>query len=325
MTTVKQREKSSRGLKAVIILSLIVAFFGTVVFLAYGPIPTFRDLWITSAMTTMNHKYLATWFFSDEMIRASLDRNRVVEPEGETDASLIESSGIAGDGVEMIPINKLGFKAYLLKVKDPSKVELATTNRLLQAGQLLTDIAEGENAVAAINAGGFYDPDGMGNGGTPTGLVVKDGEVLFDSGAETYNIIGFNENHVLVLGRYTVAQLQEKGILDAVNFEPFLILNGEPAIVKGNGGWGVAPRTAIGQTRDGTVLFLIVDGRQASSVGASLKDVMDIMLEYGAVNAANLDGGSSSALYLNGEIVSSPCAATANGLRRIPTAFVVKR
>ena len=94
-------------------------------------------------------------------------------------------------------------------------------------------------------------------------------------------------------------------------------------ITRGDGGWGVGPRTAIGQRKDGTVLFLVIDGRQPGySVGATLRDIQNIMYEEGAVIAANLDGGSSSTLYYNGKVINKP--ADLLGERMIPTAFVVK-
>lgn len=96
---------------------------------------------------------------------------------------------------------------------------------------------------------------------------------------------------------------------------------GEPAITQGDGGWGLAPRTAIGQKKDGTILMLVIDGRQVGSIGATLKDVQEIMLEYGAFNAANLDGGASSVLYYKNKIINHPCSQY--GERNAPSFFIV--
>ena len=108
-----------------------------------------------------------------------------------------------------------------------------------------------------------------------------------------------------------------------MEFGPFLVVNGKASFVKGNGGWGIAPRTAIGQRADGIVLFLVIDGRTTTSVGADMDDLATIMVNYGAINAANLDGGSSSALVINNKIENKPVAAGKNGLRPIPTAWIV--
>ena len=127
----------------------------------------------------------------------------------------------------------------------------------------------------------------------------------------------------LIVGNYSKAELKEKDVVEGISFGPALIVNGEKMITHGDGGWGVGPRTAIGQRKDGTVLFLVIDGRQPGySVGATLRDIQNIMYEEGAVIAANLDGGSSSTLYYNGKVINKP--ADLLGERMIPTAFVVK-
>ena len=119
----------------------------------------------------------------------------------------------------------------------------------------------------------------------------------------------------------TGKQALEEGIRDAVSFGPTLIVNGEALSGIGTGG-GLNPRTAIGQRADGTVLLLVIEGRQATSLGASYTDLIRVMLEHGAVNAANLDGGSSSVMYYEGSLVNSN--ASVIGLRKMPTAFLVR-
>ena len=121
-------------------------------------------------------------------------------------------------------------------------------------------------------------------------------------------------------------QARKSGIRDAVDFGPFLIVNGKPSFVKGNGGWGDAPRTAIGQREDGIVLLLVIDGRQTGSIGADMVDLTQVMLDYGAINAANMDGGTSTAMELNGSIISNPRnGAFAAKTRPVPNAWIVVR
>ena len=110
------------------------------------------------------------------------------------------------------------------------------------------------------------------------------------------------------------------GLRDAVSFGPALIVNGEAANYSGVGG-GLNPRTAIGQRADGAVLLLAIEGRRSSSMGATMADLIDIMVEYGAVNAFNLDGGMSSSLWYNGEEIIDN--ANIRQDRAIPTAWVV--
>ena len=100
----------------------------------------------------------------------------------------------------------------------------------------------------------------------------------------------------MILGKMSANTALQKGVRDAVTFGPFLIVNGKRSFIKGNGGWGTAPRTAIGQRKDGIVLFLVIDGRKLGLPGADMVDLTNIMSNYGAYNAANLDGGTSSVL-----------------------------
>ena len=116
------------------------------------------------------------------------------------------------------------------------------------------------------------------------------------------------------------------GIRDAIEFGPFLIVNGKKADIRGNGGYGIHPRSAVGQRKDGIVLFLVIDGRRVDSMGASIRDVMDIMDKYGAYNAANLDGGNSSVLVINDKIVNRPIDwYQREQTRKIATGFIVKK
>jgi len=115
---------------------------------------------------------------------------------------------------------------------------------------------------------------------------------------------------------------------DAVEFGPFLIVNGKASFVKGDGGWGIAPRSAIGQRADGIVLFAVINGRNYKSgiLGIDMVGLTELMQNYGAVNAANLDGGSSSSMYYNGKYeMTSVTLYYSNSSWRLPTAFVVEK
>jgi exopolysaccharide biosynthesis protein len=210
----------------------------------------------------------------------------------------------------------------MLIVSNPKRVGVASSGKLGSSGMKLSDIVKDYNAVGGINAGGFSDEGGHGSGGTPTGILIEDGKVLYGKENQRFPLIGFNEDSVLVLGNYTLKEVKDKKIRDAVNFGPFLVINGEPTIKGGNGGGGLQPRTAIGQRKDGTVLMLVIDGRKIDSVGATLKEVQDIMIQYGAYNAANLDGGSSTTMFYGGELINKP--STPAGQRFLPSAFIIK-
>ena len=318
------RHKKSKKSKILIVLISIFAIgLGSGLFLMYGPYSGFRNWLITTAMTTMNHQYLATWFYSDETINMVLKNNRVIEPDEDSNTNLIEINTDSSNSVvykdeydreilehevddlyKIIEIKENGYKGYLAAIYDPSKVKLVTSQYSYK-GEYLVDMANRDGAVLAINGGGFADSGGEGNGGTPMGIVIKDGKII-NSSRSGSGIIGFTEDDKLFLGKISAEEAINKGVRDAVEFGPFLIVNGEVSSVVGNGGYGTHPRSAIGQRQDGIVLFLVIDGRSLTSKGADMDDLISIMKRYGAVNAANLDGGNSSVLIEKGKILNNP-------------------
>ena len=299
-----------------------IAFALTIIFLLYGPIDTVRDLIITSAMTTLSHKYLATRLYSKATIEAVLAKNKVDELGFNTDANAIDTA-VKNGTVKLTKVKGSNYNGWLLEISDLSWVRLGVPKSFGEKGQKLPYLVTDYNAIAGINAGGFADANGFGNGGYAMGIVVVDGTIVKNSTNTYHNLIGFNNKNVLVLGKYTTNEIKAMKIRDAVEFTPFLIINGTPATMTGNGGWGYAPRTAIGQRKDGTVLFLVIDGRSLTSAGCTMKELQRLMIEYGAYNAANLDGGSSTVMSYNGEIVNKPSGSDADGMRFLPNAFLV--
>ena len=317
----------------------------TVLFLLYGPIRAFREWLVTTAMTTMTHQYFATWFYDDETIEHILENNKIIEVNEDTNLDDIVIGGDLNktqyaneyeraifekdpnnDDYKIIEINEKNFDGYLAVVYDPSRVETVVTKKLGTSGQYLTKMAADNDALIAINGGGFNDPNFNSTGGSPLGITVSGGEyVKYESYSGPGGIIGFTDDDKLYLGKCSVQEAKSMGIRDAVTFGPFLIVNGKSSSVLGNGGWGSAPRTAIGQRKDGIVLFLVIDGRKATKFGADMDDMIRIMENYGAYNAANLDGGTSSVLVVDDVIVNDPIDSTgAHKTRPIATGFVLK-
>lgn len=312
----------------------------TVLFLLirYSNIPLFqsiRSIYIETAMTTMSHQYLATEIFSHNEIEevmnstlSSLQKNKIIDyvilPDtSETVSNAVYEEKIRKSQIEAIDISGTGYKGKLLIIHDPSRVKLAISSKFGEIGERLGDIVKRENAVGGINASGFIDVEGVGLGDTPTGIVIKNGKIIYDPKTEMNSIIGFNYKDQLVIGNYNNKELENLNLRDAIEFSPFLIINGEKQIGNGStGGGGIQPRTAIAQTQDGKVLMLVIDGRQVHSLGATLKQVQDILYEYGAYNAASVDGGSSTSMWYKGEIQSKPCGPA--GERLLPTAFIFK-
>ena len=341
----KNKKKWSKKRKILVFLgSAFALFVATFLFLFYGPWDKFRNFWITSAMTTMNHQYLATSFYSDETIQKVLANNNVNEVDEVSDPSLIKfkkyttaiyrnkyekeilTKDPGNDLYKVINISGTSYQGFLVAVYDPSKISIATSKYLGQRGESILTVSKRENAIIAMNAGGFYDPDWNSNGALPHGTVISNGKVVsdFQDANMSGGFIGFTKDNKLVLGKMSKEEAVALGYRDAVEFGPYLIVNGKRSFIKGNGGWGIAPRTAIGQRQDGIVLLLVINGRIPSSIGADMVDLCDVMENYGAYNAANLDGGSSSELVINNKIINTPVGGGDNGLRNMSTFWIVK-
>ena len=324
-----------------------------------GPSQTMGDLLTVSMQETSALKFVPHIYYSNAEVDAILERNSISAGDSETDTSLIviekptptpspeelaaaraseaeieatpsptpppENLLSSEDGIDVFSVVGGTYQGYMMVVHDPSRVTVGTCRDKFDGskGLQLKDIAKRYDAVAAINGGGFEDSGGVGNGGTPVGLVVSEGKLKHTGKDRNYNItVGFDQNNIMVLAKNMSADdAQAKGIRDAITFGPALIVNGEPASVRGESS-GLNPRTAIGQRKDGAVLMLVIDGRQASSLGATYADLISIMLDFGAVNAVNMDGGSSSLMYYKGEYLNSGVVLT--GSRKMPTAFIVR-
>lgn len=342
---VKEKKKSVKGkiFRIILLLFILVVIAGLT--LLYGPWHGFRDWLITTAMTTLNHQWMATTFYSNETIQSVLEQNAVIETGESTNTDEVEIVAVLNDKTyeneyeeailkkddkndlyKVIDIKGEGYTGHLVAIYDPSKISVCTTKYLERKGQYLVDMATENDAVVAINGGGFIDPNYNSLGGVPQGIVIKNGKIISNrSYKKSGGIIGFTEENKLVLGKMTAQEALNKGVRDAVTFGPFLIVNGKPSFIKGNGGWGTAPRSAIGQRKDGIVLFLVIDGRMIGRPGADMVDLTEIMQNYGAYNAANLDGGTSCGLVVEGKLINDP--VNGNGkhkTRMIATGFMVK-
>ena len=246
---------------------------------------------------------------------------------GELPAEGTESS----EWLEIVDIKGPSFRGKMMKIHDPSKVVVGTLDAYGAAyhglylyrrpGDAEDGFIEKYDAIGGTNAGGFYDPNGGGNGGTPDGLVIRDGQIAWGAPGSWYlNVIGFDDNHILHVGDMSGQMALDLHLTSAVSFTPGPVLVKDGVMRTGLGG-GLNPRTCIGQTADGTILLMVLEGRKPDSLGATYDDLARIMFEYGAVNAANLDGGSSSLMYYNGEQICR--GSNLIGMRQMSTAILV--
>lgn len=311
----------------IVFAAVLVAAATGIFTVLYSPFfTTYRDLFVTSAMTSLNHQYLAKLFFSAKDIDAIMKSNQVKTSSENTDIAAIQVADTQSEStntIQSVDISGNGYVGHLLIISDPTKVHVAYSNQLGTKGEKLkTVMASDADLAAGVNAGGFEND--QSTGGVPLGCIIANGKLVYGDMGTSYSMVALTDTGVLTLGSFTPKEALAQGITEAVTFKPFLIVNGQAMITSGNGGWGIAPRTAIGQTKDGKILLLVIDGRQPGySVGATLKDVQDIMQQYGAYNAANLDGGASTVMYYNGQLMNKPSGG--DGERYLPSMFVVEK
>ena len=309
------------------IILAVSALFAGISVVAHGPSPTMRDTLVQSAMQASATKWVPGLFLSQEVIDAIIASSEDVTKEvisiGDYQSEYVDknsgtSSGTgdseqatdewanAIDGMKLITLQKPTFAAYILLVKDPSRIYVGTSSDFSDTtvpGVDIFQIAKKEKCIAAINGGGFSDPGGVGTGNTPIGITYSKGSCVWDE-STTKTFIGFDSNNKLVVfDKITKDKADALGIRDGVCFqtgtENILISNdgNEVTLHKVTNNTATAQRTAIGQRADGTVILLVTDGRTTASPGATYNDVIDIMVQYGAISAGMLDGGSSSMLY----------------------------
>lgn len=319
------------------VLLIAIGLYGVLYTVAKGPSPTMRNLFVRSVRETSAMGFLADWFLTDAEIAEIMSQGKDVELEDsdpslivipkptvpeDTDEPVKDQWGLVdedGDGIIIDPVRGEGYVGYMMVVLDPSRVVMASkVEDFGKRGYTVAEMVEEFDAVAGINAGGFDDPDGQGNGSIPDTLVVSDGVVYYAEKGVQEGFVGFDNNNIMHVGMLYPDQIRDKNIQSGVCFGPVLVSNGVPREQVFS---GINPRTGIGQRSDGAVLMLVIEGRRVSSLGATYQDMVEIFLSYGAVNACNLDGGSSSMMWYQGDYINN-CASVV-GIRPVPTAFLV--
>lgn len=375
------------------VLACLVVLYSVAVFSNIPFIKKWRTIYIETAMSTMEHQWLATDFIPKSIIDRVLSQKDAImaaqdnlesswngdDPSDEISVSktydrfgendffsvfdeidktsfedytskhpdtmtygysklLIDESGLdkpgttihttAGDqvlaidvpnGILIIRVKGSGYTGKLAIIKDSSKVKIAASSKLGSVGETVKDIADKNNAILAINASGFSDAGGVGNGGEPVGLIISGGKLISPSANNNYLTIGFDNESRLYIGHMS----SYTRLRDAIEFSPAEIINGRN-VTDGSTGFGIQPRTSVGQKGNGDVLLLTVDGRQVGySIGCTVGDCAEIMLRYNALQASNVDGGSSTVMVFRGREITKP----ANGIkfgRYVPDAMIVE-
>lgn len=310
--------------KTIVLLVLdILAFCGF--FVVYGPFEQFRSWYITTAVNTMTHRYFAYIFYSDEMITDTLNKNYIVPLTGESDLNDIvidneekntyeneyEKELLTRDpdnnDYKIIKIKVGNYTGLLAAIYDPSQVRVITAKVLGTGGngEKVISMCNRNGATLCINgAGGKVNAQDYTTD-IPEGAIIQDGEIVWSTdNSRKGPYIGLTYDNKLMLSYSTPTELIEKGVRDAMQWWPFLILNGKSMQSVGTGGFGNAARAVIAQRKDGVILFLVTD---AGSVygGPTLDQVIKVLEKYGAYNAANLDGGTSVQLVEKGNLLNN--------------------
>ena len=336
--------KSSLPLKilAVVLVTLVMILlllYCTIGVIVHGPSPEAKRMLVTTLMETSAAKFVPRMYLSSEEIEdimgiveestdIEIDPALIALPdESNAEATGSESTAVVPDdtddsGIEVYDVKGITYNGKMMVISDPTRVFVGIPENGFgkdKKGMTVYKMIESYGAVAGTNAGGFVDPNGRGTGGIPEGIVIYEGELLWGESNSYYSLAGLDENGLLHVGKMTAKSALDRGVKYAASYGPALIVNGVPQHTHSG---GLNPRTAIGQRADGAILLLVINGRSVDSLGASFNDLIEIFLEYEAVNATNLDGGSSSIMIHNGEYITN--SAYIYGERVVATSILVK-
>jgi exopolysaccharide biosynthesis protein len=286
--------------QAVVFLVFQLFFIGvTCPLLAfYGPYQNVKQAVVGSIMETGRHQYIAKLFLSDKQINSIIGTKDSSVRTKNMDTSKFKIN----NKVELLKLNdNKSFSGYALVVHNPKRVKIGYSMDFNLPNMSLDALASRYNAIGAINAGGFS----LEHYNMPGGFIISGGIVKYNE-SKDYNkkedAMGITKNGKMIVGSYSINDLKQLNVSEAVCFGPALVVEGKGVVTKDDR-YRMSQRTAIGQKADGTILMVVTDGRLSSSFnfGASLKDIQDLMLQYGAVTAYNLDGGGSTSMYYNGD------------------------
>ena len=301
------------------IIFLILDIVLGITLFVFNFIPSIREKIILSSIDS--NKWLVYTLYSEDTVSKVINNKNQVKLENtkDLDKIVVESKPLQiieseydeailtkdNDNYKLLNITVGGYKAYLVAIYDPSKVQLihSKTFNTGTGQEKIKDMCVRSGGLVCINGGMFVD-NGVGSD-IPMGYLIKNGKVLWRDNYNSASLIGFTNDNKLLLINATAEEAIKKGMRDALEFRPFLIVNGKR--IDNNdavGGFRRAARVAIAQRKDGIVLFLVTEGNHSS--GPTMGDITDTLLNYGAYNAANLDGGASSQLAINGELINNP-------------------
>ena len=335
------------------VFSTVIVGYALVVFAPIPFIRSLRDLYIETAMNTRTHQWLAEAFIPHYIIDEVMAKQTyggegnldVLKPfDGiDTPATEPEEMDILGlsrlyeggldyagntidtvDEAQGLFISSIvgdGYTGKIMLIDDPSRVFVGMTKYPEEKGQRLGELVREYDAIAGVNASGFYDPNENGDGGDVVGLSMSEGK-LWGMYVSSYPSMMLTTDNKLAVG--WTDNWTDFNVRDGMQFGPILISDGEIQ-VEGSAGWGIQPRTAVGQRADGAMAFLVIEGRQAKSIGITVGEMAKILYDYGVINACCCDGGASTLMNYNGETLIQVATCLNPEGRWLPNAFLVRK
>ena len=384
----KAKKKRKKGKGIIITVCILALLAGLYFFAVYTQIPAIknlRDAYIETAMTTMNHQWLAKAFFPqsviddvmsrvytastdqdgieskwehketekkdrnanfyelfDEIDRESLEQYLKDNPNEDRISLMqldINEAGINDDGtsiktkqgdqvlainarqgVLLVRVEGSTYQGVLAIMKDPAKFRCCIAEHIGSYGELLEDFVPRCDGILGFNASGFYDAEGSGSGGVVDGYTMCSGEEYGRHTAYGRKRVEMRTDNKMYI--VDADSSISSDVRDAVEFQPALIIDGVSLIDQQSGFRSIQPRTSIGQTRDGDILAIVIEGRlPGRSLGTGLPEVTGILERYGAYQAMNMDGGTSAVMWYDGEYVTK-CSNPAIRCRYLPNAWI---
>lgn len=325
----------------VTLLMLLLFAYSVIGVIMLGPSDYASRLLVTTLMETSAAKFVPRLYMSAEAVESIIgteeeatditvekaliklpEKNAPVIDDPDAPAAPVEE----GTGIEIFDVKGATFYGKMMVIDDPTRVFVGIPKNGFgegKSGMTVHAMIDHYDAIAGTNAGGFYDPNGNGTGGIPDGIVIYEGKLLWGNKGSYYSLAGIDKDGLLHVGKMTAQTALDRGVQYAASYGPALIVNGTPQNEKRALGGGLNPRTAIGQREDGAILLLVINGRSVDSLGATLDDLVEVFLEYGAINATNLDGGSSSLMIYEGENITH--SAYVYGERVVATSILVRK
>ena len=226
-------------------------------------------------------------------------------------------------GILLVRVSGDGYRGVLAICRYPELLRLEMAENYGVEGELAGKLASDHGGILAMNANGFQDPNGKGNGGQLAGWCMAQGEEHgYHFGGDVYQRIELSENGLDCRIVPASAPVGE-GTYNAVEFTPVLIRDGEK--IEDSFWTGEQPRACFGTSTQG-IYMLVIEGRYPDEGirGTSVNTCSDILLSYGCWNALNMDGGSSAILWYDGEYItqSSSSFLRYTGGRPLPNAWV---